>query len=573
MSSTKALSSLVKASLSCCLTVLVGGCSYSDQYAYHPDQQDNAALQQQQAQQAQQPARRDYVVRNTDRAQLASDRRSDDRESRTSGDKSLSANAGTGATRNVLAFPTGDQKSSVVQLEAVAPEQVRAGQSYTYTLKVTNLTDAPLHGVTVRDLAANSPTTRPAGQHAMNNADLNTDDQAQLAGHQMNATTASNTTNGPAGGWSIGTLGPKQTVTQQFTATAQDVGSINNCLSVSYQPTLCMVVNVVRPEIQVAKEGPSDVMICQDIPYVYTITNSGTGTAQALRIEDQLPEGLTTADGGKVFAADVGNLAQGESKRVTARLRATRTGQFTSHAFARGSDMEAQSKDVSTTVRAPVLALNVDAPAERFVGEPIDYKVTVKNTGDAPAQQTIVRLTGSDGQRLADRQVGTIAPGETKDFPVSVRTGRQGGTVRTQAVAEAECANRVTTENSVAVKTVPALRMECVDTADPVRIGNDTTYTITVKNQGTGPDSNVVVHATLPPELQFVSADGASKVSANGQELTFAPVATLNAGETAQWTVEVRALKAADVKFVVDMKSDSLGNQAAIETEPTRLLQ
>jgi len=334
-----------------------------------------------------------------------------------------------------------------------------------------------------------------------------------------------------------------------------------------------MAVNVVRPEIQVAKEGPSDVMICQDIPYVYTITNSGTGTAQALRIEDQLPEGLTTADGGKVFAADVGNLGQGESKRVTARLRATRTGQFTSHAFARGSGMEAQSKDVSTTVRAPVLALNVEAPAERFVGEPIDYRVTVRNTGDAPAQQTVVRLTGADGQRLADKQIGTIAPGESKDFPVSVRTGRQGGTVRTQAVAEAECANRVTTENTVAVKTVPALRMECIDTSDPVRVGNDTTYTITVKNQGSGPDSNIVVHATLPPELQFVSGDGASKVSANGQELTFAPVQTLNAGETAQWTVEVRALRPADVKFVFDMKSDSLGNQAAIETEPTRLLQ
>jgi uncharacterized repeat protein (TIGR01451 family) len=570
MSSTKMLSSLVKASLSCCLAILVGGCSYSDQYAWRPDQQENVG--QQQIQQEQRPAHDDYAVRNTDRAQLASDRRAD-AATDTARPNRANANAGAGATRNVLAFPTGDQKSSVVQLEAIAPEQVRVGQSYTYTLKVTNLTDAPLHGVVVRDLAAAPPTTRPAGQHAANNADLNSDDQAQLAGHQMSATAASDTANGPAGGWSIGTLGPKQTVTQQFTATAEEVGAIRNCLSVSYQPTLCMAVNVVRPEIQVGKEGPSDVMICQDIPYVYTITNTGTGTAQALRIEDQLPEGLTTADGGKVFAADVGNLGQGESKRVTARLRATRTGQFTSHAFARGSGMEAQSKDVSTTVRAPVLALNVDAPAERFVGEPIDYKVTVKNTGDAPAQQTVVRLTGADGQRLADRQVGTIAPGESKNFPVSVRTGRQGGTVHTQAVAEAECANRVTTESTVAVKTVPALRMECVDTSDPVRVGNDTTYTISVKNQGSGPDSNIIVHATLPPELQFVSADGASKVSASGQELTFAPVATLNAGETAQWTVEVRALKAADVKFVVDMKSDSLGNQAAIETEPTRLLQ
>src|SRR5215218_1922347 len=53
--------------------------------------------------------------------------------------------------RNSFAFPTGDRATSVVMLEADTPQQVRVGQPYNYTLRLTNLTDTPVHGVSVYD--------------------------------------------------------------------------------------------------------------------------------------------------------------------------------------------------------------------------------------------------------------------------------------------------------------------------------------------------------------------------------------------------------------------------------------
>src|SRR3954452_2359710 len=53
-----------------------------------------------------------------------------------------------------LAYPTGDRRTSALLLEATGPGQVRVGQQYNYTLRVTNLTDTPLHDVAIRNLGA-----------------------------------------------------------------------------------------------------------------------------------------------------------------------------------------------------------------------------------------------------------------------------------------------------------------------------------------------------------------------------------------------------------------------------------
>ena len=62
-----------------------------------------------------------------------------------------------------------------------------------------------------------------------------------------------------------------------ISATADEVGAIRRCLTVSYAPTLCTSVRVVRPELALTKEGPTDLLICQDLTYRYLVSNTGTG--------------------------------------------------------------------------------------------------------------------------------------------------------------------------------------------------------------------------------------------------------------------------------------------------------
>lgn len=500
---------------------------------------------------------------------------------------------GQGNAQYTLAYPTGDRNTSIVLLEAAGPQQVRVGQPYSYQLRVTNLTDTPLHNVRVRDLSNNagfdetgtSPDARAAAER---------DAAAATTGGAANngaARRPSENTGDAPGTWTIGMLQPKQTVTRQFRGVADEVGTLSNCLAVQYEPTLCIAVQAVKPELQVTKEGPSEVLICQDINYSYRVTNTGSGTARAVVVTDTLPEGLATDKGERQVALNAGDLRQGESKQATVRVRATRTGRFASRAEARSGDAApaaaaaeaaagaaqgtvAQSRSVETLVREPVLAVDVEGPEAQYVGQAVNFRVTVRNTGDAPANNTVVRLSPTNAaERPTERQIGTIEPGQARTFQVTttVAAAPTAPNMQLAANAEAQCAKPVTASAAVAIRTVPALLLECVDTNDPVTVGQNTTYTIVVRNQGSGPDTNVRLRATLPPELRFVRGGGATPVSANGQEISFGPVATLPAKADATWTVEVTAQRAGDVQFKLEMQSDAI-QQPSIETEPTKLI-
>src|SRR6267142_2366262 len=54
-------------------------------------------------------------------------------------------------TRVALAYPTGNRASSAILVERISPAEVRLGQPYEYSIKVTNLTNATLSGVIVRE--------------------------------------------------------------------------------------------------------------------------------------------------------------------------------------------------------------------------------------------------------------------------------------------------------------------------------------------------------------------------------------------------------------------------------------
>lgn len=512
----------------------------------------------------------DRVVGRRDGAVQASARGGEDRpgDSRTGGGNRRDAR---GQSQYTLAYPTGERDSSLLLLEVASPQQVRVGQPYNYTVRVTNLTDAALHGVQVRDTGTGSPAQSAAEARSdaadrERDARRGEDDDAAAADRPAPDREEA----GDRVAWSIGTLGPKQTQTREFTGTADEVGTIRTCLAVSYEPALCIAVRATQPELEVTKAGPSEALICQDITYTYTVRNAGSGSARNIVLEDRLPEGLQTAEGREVVSARIGTLKQGESKNVTARLRAQRTGRFTSRAVAKMEGDTAQSRAVSTIVREPVLAIDIEAPEATYVGQALNYRLTIRNTGDAPAEKTVLRLSGMGGtERLIDRDLGTIAPGGSLNVNVSTRAGNDNQATLNAAV-EAVCAEAVSDEATVEIRTIPALQLEVVDGEDPVQVGAETTYTINVRNEGSGAESNIRLRGTLAPEMEFVSAKGVTDVEADGRELTFGPISELDPGAVATWTVVVRATRPADTRFGLELNSDALG-RPAVETEPTRI--
>jgi uncharacterized repeat protein (TIGR01451 family) len=469
-----------------------------------------------------------------------------------------------GENRVAMAFPTGNRSTSDLLVEQVSANEVRAGQPYTYQLRVTNLTDQPLSGVVLR-------------QRIPDNFKLAEGNAAQPLGDNPGQAQIN-----------VGDLGPKQSKTVQVTGIASGSGTLDTCLNAQFNPpTLCARVPIVSPAIKAIAEGPSQADVCQDLMYRYTVTNTGTGTAHNVVLQENLPDGLQTADGQRTISLNMGDLVQGQSKNATARLRAMQPGRFNTQATVRSDAGEVQTERVATAVLAPRLAVTITGPKEDYLGQPLSYQVTVKNTGDATATGTRLRLgatpgqvqfvsaQGADGAQLAsERQgggqdLGALPPGQSRTLMVNFQPQREGA-VAVNATAQANCAQAVTTYTNTNILSITAAALVVTHDPDPVPVGGNVVYHITVQNKGTATDHDVKVTATLPASEQFVRTSGGTEGRNDGQTITFAAIPELAPKQTITWQVEAKAMQPDEAKFQATMTSQSTRNPA-VKIEPTKL--
>lgn len=452
-------------------------------------------------------------------------------------------NAGPGMVVNALAFPTGEIPSSAILLHTVTPAEVRAGQPYNYELHVTNLTSATLQSVMV--MASNAE---------------NLDVTASTPEAQRT----------PAGfTWNLGNLPGGETRVIRVTGRADAVGTSSNCLAVSYNNLLCTMVRVTQPALAISKTAPAEVLQCDPIQMVIEVRNTGTGTATNVRVTDNLPSGLVTTDGQQNVTVALGDIPAGESKRVTINARAQRAGSFQNQAMvAADGNLSAQSNTTTTVVRKPKLELACVAPERVILGRAATFTFTVRNTGDGASRDTMINMplpagttfvSATEGGMASPTGVtwnlGTLAPNASRTVAVTVRPSDKGA-VPASATAVGFCADQVTTNCQTVVQGVPAILVEMIDTEDPVEVGQETTYVITVTNQGTAAGTNVTVVMELPAELDFISATGQTQGRLDGRTLRFAPVATLAPRAKAEWRVVVRANAEREVRTRVLVTSD-----------------
>jgi hypothetical protein len=167
--------------------------------------------------------------------------------------------------------------------------------------------------------------------------------------------------------------------------------------------------------------------------------------------------------------------------------------------------------------------------------------------------------------------IGTLNANESRTITVTGR-GAQAGKLEGRFTATAYCAEAQTQTVRTEFVGIPALLIEVVDQNDPVRIGGNEIYTITVTNQGSAVDKNVRIKIDRPPQQDFVSAEGQTRLeNANpGRSFEFPPVRALAPGAKATWRVTVKANAAGDVRFKTTLNSDNL-TSGVTEEESTNL--
>jgi uncharacterized repeat protein (TIGR01451 family) len=448
----------------------------------------------------------------------------------------------------------------IVRLDKSVPREVELNRPFDYYIIVTNLTETMLTDIVVNEeLSRGFELTRsnPAARK----------DVDKLV-------------------WEIKSLGPKASRRITISGVASTVDSLEHCTTV-VTPIIpaCAPIRIVQPRLELARVAPDEALLCEAIPVVFVVTNSGTGSAQNVKIVDDLPIGLRTTDGKSKLVLDIGTLGEGQSRQFSAELRAAKTGTYTSKAVATSATgLRAESAETTTIVSLPVLTIQNNGPQKQYLGRKATYEITVANKSDIPAKNTIIEniipvgatsIEANEGAKLSGSkliwELGTLAPNTIKNVRVSY-IPTEAGMQTNSATASAYCSEAVTASVQTLVTGISAVALEVVDVEDPVKVGSQTTYLISVTNQGSAAATNIRITCLLESNVQYVSSAGATSGSMEGQMVKFFPLTSLEPKARAAWRVIVTAVKPGDVRFKAVMNVDQL-TRPVEETEATHVYE
>jgi uncharacterized repeat protein (TIGR01451 family) len=447
---------------------------------------------------------------------------------------------------------------ALIQMDKVMPRETRLKKSFDYTIRVTNLTNTTLTNVMItEELSGNFKyvSSEPAAK----------ENAANLV-------------------WNIDSLGPRSSEQILVSGRASNIEPVKLTTTVvpHFDPART-VVKVVEPQLELTQTAPEHATMCGMIPLEIVVTNSGTGTARGVKLEVFLSDGLQTSHGNSELSIDVGNLVEKQSRRFSVKLQATDYGKYVSKAEVTASGLEDVSQKAIINVGKPELAIEETGPEKQYVGRPVTYEITVSNESDAPAINTVLKeavppdvtsIKATAGAKLLRSRdlvwkLGTLEPETSKKIYVSYVPTRVG-TLANKITATAHCVESVTASVETAVAGISGVLLEVIDVEDPVGVGSTTMYEIRVTNQGSAPATGINISCILEDSIQYISSRGATPGEMVGNELRFAPLATLPPKVDAAWRVTVKAVKPEDTLFKATMTTDQLSRPVE-ENEATHL--
>ena len=220
-------------------------------------------------------------------------------------------------------------------------------------------------------------------------------------------------------------------------------------------------------------------------------------------------------------------------------------------------------KSASVDVNVPEIIPDKTADIENpNFGDNVTYTVTVTNGGNADAKAVVVRdVLGKDlkfvsaiGTYTFDEATNTITwtvdvdAGKTETFTVVATVINYGNVTNSLVVGNKTFNKNVTVPEITPDKTV--------DNENP-NFGDNLTYTVTVKNEGNGNATDVIIVDTLGKGLEYISSTGNYDNKTN----TITWKVNLASGETKTFTVVAKIVGYTDVTNKV-----TVGNKTAAVT-------
>jgi uncharacterized repeat protein (TIGR01451 family) len=459
---------------------------------------------------------------------------------------------------SVTADNPGGRQEPSVSIEWQGPAAAKVGQPADYSLLVRNTSNIPVHDVVLR-------VRIPAG--------LVVQGTEPKAGMENNVLV-----------WEIGALVAKQEKTVTMKMQPASKGDLMPQAKISFSGSSVLRVRVREPKLVLKTTAPEKVLVGDQVAFTLTVTNPGDGTADQVKIQALLSEGLEHSRGSKIDF-DVGSLGAGESRSVQLLCGARNGGAQKCEGMATSEGGALKSGDtVSVTVIKPHLDIAIEGPGLRYLERKALYSIKVTNPGDAPATNVTVAhvvpagfkvLAASDGGRhdYSTRTVswflGEVAPAQTREVKLEVQAINPGDH-KHHAVVTGGRGLRAEAEKMTKVEGLSALLVEMVDTEDPIEVGAETSYEIRITNTGSKTENDIKLIATIPDKMEFKTATGPVRFHAEGKTIVFESLEKLAPRADAIFRVTTKGTQPGIVKFGIRVNSANL-IEGVVKEESTRI--
>lgn len=334
------------------------------------------------------------------------------------------------------------------------------------------------------------------------------------------------------------------------------------------------VVEWATPNVKLKVDAPQAAGAVGTFPVTVALDNVSGIDSKDARVRVTLSDGAalarsepppTRADekGGLIF--DLPPVSGKAKQVVTLQVRPARVGSVTVAAEAvTGDGLEAKTS-ATTRVENGKLQLVLEVPPVALAGERILARIAVTNGGAAPVENVTVwvqfdaSLASANGRSPVELAGGSIAPGQTKtlDLPLSAKaTGRYG--VRATATGDG---NLSASAEPLSVEVRRAELAAALTGPKLAYLNQEVDWTLTVSNRGDSAVSNVVVRATLPPEVKVTGADSGT-VGPGSVEWK---LDALKAGEQKSFALSGEAVELApQASVTVAVLGDAVSNGATV---------
>lgn len=353
-------------------------------------------------------------------------------------------------------------------------------------------------------------------------------------------------------------------------------GCLKACFCVTATPVAFCTIICAKPVLSCHKCGPTEAYPGDILHYTITVANKGTCTAREVLVTDIVPVGLEHSSGQNTLTFKIGDLPPCQSKTINLCLRAAARGRFCNRAVVTACNAYESSCETCVEILQYGCTVTKEGPKEVKIGQNADYTIVVKNTGDRPLTNVVVTDEAPNSTAIVSAQGASVAcnravwklesipAGEDVELPITLTTCTPGYYCNKVHVINAQgkcCA----AESCTRWRGTPSVNVCIKDLESPVCVGEATSYTVTINNQGSEMDRNVRLTLRFPEGVTPASATGPTAAQVSGQTVTFAPIQTLNSRQTVEYRIDGRAKKRGDARIKVEVMSESLATPLTSE--------